>query len=129
MADRHLNKCKACCKAYARLARQNPILANRIQEHDFARKLLPKRMEQRIRQQNKQRKLYPEKYAARTALNNAIRDGHLKKEVCEICGSNENVHGHHENYANQLDVIWLCVRCHHKLHRLRQSDGQILLDF
>ena len=58
---------------------------------------------------------FPEAYAARTAVGNAVRDGKLQKEPCLFCGT-AKVHGHHRDYSKPLEVIWLCARCHNRLH-------------
>jgi ribosomal protein S27AE len=55
---------------------------------------------------------YPERYRAHNAANNAIRDGKMKREPCQRCGSKAFVHKHHDDYAKPLDVVWLCARCH-----------------
>jgi len=55
--------------------------------------------------------------AAEPALRKAIRAGKIKrKEACERCGKSEKTHGHHEDYAKPLDVIWLCPQCHVSAH-------------
>lgn len=61
----------------------------------------------------------PEKKAAQSAVNNAVRDGRLKKPGhCEdCCSANDRIHGHHEDYSRQLEVVWLCPACHSKRHR------------
>ena len=58
---------------------------------------------------------YPDAYRAHTAVGNAVRDGRLAKEPCLFCGDTK-VHGHHRDYSRPLDVIWLCAKCHHRLH-------------
>ena len=55
---------------------------------------------------------YPEKYRANTAVHNAIRNGKLIREPCEMCGDTKHVHGHHDDYTQPLDVRWMC-RLHH----------------
>lgn len=56
---------------------------------------------------------HPERYAAQNVLNNALRDGKIKRpESCEICGGESHLHAHHENYRQPLLVVWLCARCH-----------------
>lgn len=57
----------------------------------------------------------PIAYRAHNAVNNAVRDGRLFKEPCAICGEAE-VHAHHRDYSKPLDVVWLCAKCHHRLH-------------
>lgn len=63
----------------------------------------------------------PEKRLAKTAVNNAVRNGRLiKPDCCERCGAptqKERLHGHHADYSRQLDVEWLCQPCHGKEHR------------
>lgn len=62
-----------------------------------------------------------EKIGARTALNNAIRDGRVVRGTCRDCGAPE-AHGHHHDYSKPLDVIWLCTEHHIAEHR-RIDDG------
>lgn len=47
-------------------------------------------------------------------VNNS--QGKIKKGPCSICGTNELVEGHHEDYSKPLDVIWLCQKHHKELH-------------
>jgi hypothetical protein len=61
------------------------------------------------------RKDNPDGYKAQTAVGNAIRDGKLIKQPCQVCRS-EDVEGHHEDYSKPLEVEWLCSR-HHKTER------------
>lgn len=51
------------------------------------------------------------KIAARYAVSAALRRGDIRKQPCEICGS-EHSEAHHEDYAKPLTVKWLC-RQHH----------------
>jgi hypothetical protein len=58
------------------------------------------------------------KAAARNAVTNAIRDGRLRKQPCEACGT-WLVHAHHhKGYEPEwrLDVQWLCVIHHKAVH-------------
>ncbi|TIX28948.1 MAG: hypothetical protein E5V35_00095 [Mesorhizobium sp.] len=59
----------------------------------------------------------PVAYRAQTAVSNAVRDGRLFKQPCEFCGDDE-VHAHHRDYTKPLEVVWLCPKCHHRLHAL-----------
>lgn len=40
----------------------------------------------------------------------------LIPQPCEICGDLKRVHGHHEDYSDPLNVIWLCPSHHMKAH-------------
>lgn len=55
---------------------------------------------------------------ANYTLNNAIRRGRIERGPCEVCGTTENVHGHHDDYSKPLDVRWLCRDHHLELHRV-----------
>lgn len=58
----------------------------------------------------------PLKEKARGAVRRALEKGTLVKGPCAVCGSAENVHAHHVDYAEPLNVQWLCA-CHHaELH-------------
>ena len=59
---------------------------------------------------------YPNKRRAHCIVNNAIRDKKLFKEPCEICGSTESVHAHHDDYSKPLNVRWLCSSHHKQWH-------------
>lgn len=56
---------------------------------------------------------HPEKHRARNICGRAIKNGVLVKEHCMVCGSNKNIHAHHEDYTKPLSVWWLCKQ-HHK---------------
>jgi len=56
----------------------------------------------------------PEKIKSHRIVHQAVRDGLLVKSRCP-CGS-INVQGHHEDYSKPLEVVWLCPRCHTRLH-------------
>lgn len=52
----------------------------------------------------------------RSYLNTYLKRGKIQKTKCVDCG-NSNVQAHHHDYTKPLDVIWLCVTCHIKLHK------------
>ena len=57
----------------------------------------------------------PEKRAAEVTAGNAIRDGRLKRQPCEVCG--DVAEAHHDNYDEPLQVRWFCRRHHAQFHR------------
>jgi hypothetical protein len=61
--------------------------------------------------------VYSVKRKARTTASNAIRDGHLLRQPCEICG-NAATDAHHEDYTKPLEVRWLCRAHHGQEHRM-----------
>lgn len=68
---------------------------------------------------------HPKKVRAREAVFSALRSGKLHKpNHCEDCKkrfSKNKIEGHHEDYDKPLEVIWLCRKCHRKLHRKLNS--------
>lgn len=57
--------------------------------------------------------------AARAAVLRAIADGRLVRGTCAHATDGEcfgQIEGHHEDYARQLDVVWLCRTHHRRLH-------------
>lgn len=60
---------------------------------------------------------YPEKASAHAAVRQAIKSGLLHKaSSCAKCGSHQHIQGHHDDYSKPLEVTWLCVPCHVRLH-------------
>lgn len=54
---------------------------------------------------------------ARTSLIKAVaRQGYFRSTQCESCGAVISVEGHHYDYSRYYDVLWLCKRCHERIH-------------
>ena len=125
MADGHLNKCKSCCKKQSTARRQAKL--EEIKAYDRKRGKLPHRLKaNRDRQHEnpiphlKANQAYiqrnPDKAAAWLAVADALEDGTLIKQPCEVCGE-KKVHGHHDDYSKPLEVKWLCDKHHKALHK------------
>jgi hypothetical protein len=56
------------------------------------------------------------KLLAHRAVFIALRAGKLMQEDCQQCGKHKT-QAHHEDYLEPLQVIWLCKKCHTKLHK------------
>jgi hypothetical protein len=107
--------CKPCWRARVR---QRRLTDPKVQEYDRERAKLPRRREMAKAISKRWRKKYPDGYRAHCVANNAIRDGKLQRQPCQVCGTFENVHKHHRNYTRPLDVTFLCAKCHHRLHAI-----------
>lgn len=114
MADGHLNKCKDCAKQDV----QDNYRKNRdkYREYDRQRFRDPERKKKVLEYARRLRKRYPEKYAARSKVARAIKTGALNRQPCEVCGTTERVHAHHDDYSKPLEVRWLCVTHHWHEH-------------
>lgn len=51
---------------------------------------------------------------ARVMFNHYLRDNHIERQPCEICGA--KAEAHHDNYDKPLDVRWLCFKRHRQWH-------------
>lgn len=98
MADGLLGKCKECAKADVNINRRKKIEHYRAYDR--------RRGNRQIQQSRKNSTVYK-------AVDRAIRKCLLTRLPCQMCGSTKNVHAHHDDYENPLDVMWLCV-VHHK---------------
>lgn len=58
----------------------------------------------------------PELHRARNAVRTATRNGTLKRQPCERCGTTVNVHAHHDDHQKLLEVMWLCPTHHRQRH-------------
>lgn len=97
-------RCKRCVAEKARRYRDENLESCKARSNDW------KKANQRA-----YRLRHYDKYIARNKLNNAIRDGKVKRGKCFVCGSLD-AHGHHTDYSKPLDVVWLCSEHHGCVH-------------
>jgi hypothetical protein len=113
MGDGHLGKCKNCTK---RDVQQNyDVKFEYYREYERKRFKLEERKQKLIEYQRDRREINPHKYKARYTVSNAIRDGRMERQPCEICGA-PDAQTHHDDYSKPLDVRWLCFVHHRELH-------------
>jgi hypothetical protein len=110
-SERH--SCKSCVCARVRAHRR---INDSVREYDNKRAKLPHRKQLNREVSNRWRENNITGYKAHNILNNSVRDKKIHKQSCSVCGSSHHVHGHHKDYTNPLDVVWLCARCHHRHH-------------
>lgn len=123
------NTCKECRKERVRENRRENI--EQYQAYERQRAMLPHRVEMRdrylstpegkaaiYRGTKKYRQNNPIKMQAHNRVSHALRDGRLSRpDGCNACGdTGQRLHAHHDDYAKQLDVRWLCPGCHHQWH-------------
>lgn len=127
MGDGRLNKCKECAKRdvqenyraniehYKEYERGRAMLPHRIEMREtYLKTLEGKAAIRRARVRFVERN--PAKRAAHIATGNAIRDGRLTRQPCEVCGELK-AQAHHDDYSKPLDVRWLCSTHHAEWHR------------
>jgi hypothetical protein len=56
---------------------------------------------------------------ARSIFNHYLRDNHLNRQPCEICGG--KAEAHHDNYDEPLKVRWLCFKHHREWHKFHEN--------
>jgi len=52
------------------------------------------------------------------AVGAAIKSGELTRGPCEVCGTDDAVQAHHDDYDKPLDVRWFCHPHHAEYHRI-----------
>lgn len=127
MGDGHLNICKECIKTSSQkyYLKKNKERNWRLKERKRTRER-NKRLgyHEKYKERNKLRlreaqqvwvQKNPDAKKAHCAVNNAIRDGRLKREKCFVCGK-EKAEAHHDDYSKPLEVRWLCKKHHAELH-------------
>ena len=110
MGDGHLGKCIECAKADVRAHRSANL--DRVRAYDCERAKTPARRAHMKRTTAQYFAAHPDRKKANHAVSNAVRDGRLVRQPCQVCGATRS-HGHHSDYSKPLDVVWLCA-VHHK---------------
>lgn len=113
MSDGLMGKCKSCTCADVR--RNYAERRENKSTYERARFKTPHRKALVALYQKAHRVRHPERYRARTALNNAVRDGRLERRPCVHCGTRVRVQAHHHDYSKPLDVTWACFICHREI--------------
>jgi len=112
MTDGHLGTCKECHKSL--MVRNYTENRSEKSAYDKARFQKPERKAKVLEYQQARRLREPQKYKAREMVGNAVRDGRLFRQPCQVCGETDS-EAHHEDYSKPLDVMWLCF-VHHREH-------------
>ena len=133
MKDGRLNICKDCTRK--RVGKHRIENIKTIQAYDRKRGKTKQRRDAVKKYQEENRAMLNEfKCAWRLANKHKVKaqnkarvawlKGLIQKNPCEVCGAIK-VEGHHPNYDEPLNVIWLCKKHHAELHvQLREEQRQ-----
>lgn len=118
MADGHLGKCKECTKKDVNKRYYSE--PEKIKDYEKKRQQTRERRENKLKYQKISRTNHSDKYLARCMVSNAIRDGRLTKQPCEVCEA-VKAEAHHDDYSKPLEVRWLCLKHHRQHHKEHDS--------
>lgn len=121
-------KCRGCQSKYDKLRASNPDRVKARAEYAKTEKGMERTKAAKDKwAKNNKGKVYeitksyresnPKKYKAHGMVAYAIKCGNLVKKPCEICGGNKDIHAHHDDYSEPLNIRWLCASHHGEWHR------------
>jgi len=122
MADGHLNKCKECTKLDVSIRYMSPDGRLKVTQYERLRTQTSHRKMKALEYQRNRRSYCPEKYTARNSVSNALRDGRLIKQPCEIC-KDGNSQAHHSDYSKPLAVRWFCFKHHREVAHKQKTNA------
>jgi hypothetical protein len=110
MGDGYLGKCKSCTKKDSTNHRNDNIEKIRKYDRDRGNRQPKKYL-------GEYRSKYPNAHKAHKVLRTALYNDWIVRKPCEVCGSENNVHAHHDDYLEPLNIRWLCAAHHKQWHR------------
>jgi len=60
-----------------------------------------------------------QKMRARSRSRDYVNKGYIVKERCVLCGK-KDTEVHHRDYADPLNVLWVCKDCHAAIHKAHE---------
>lgn len=116
--DGHRSECKNChCLAERERRRLNGEKMrlrdkSRYQNNPDRRHFMKEKSTVWAKQNSNKRHAHKE-------VERAISKGLLRKpDFCSLCKEKaRKIDGHHPDYDEPLEVVWLCCRCHSRVHR------------
>jgi hypothetical protein len=111
--------CKECLRASGRAYHVAHLEARRIYKHGLW--IDPDSRQRMISLTARWRAERRQEIRCRAILGRAVLAGIVARPSgcsrCGVCRPDIKIHGHHNDYANPLAVVWLCSWCHAKRHR------------
>lgn len=108
-------RCKACELRIEKERRAKKI--DEIRAYDVKRAKSKNRRQQAKKNNLQWKANNPLKRKAQQMVSNAIRAKKLVRKNCLICDK-AKTHGHHDNYAKPLQIMWLCPVHHFYRHKV-----------
>jgi len=108
---------EAQCSTCTNERKRNRRLTRKTEDPDFLAK-----EREKINKTLKEDELYALKVRTRQATYSCIRAGLLVKQPCEVCGTEEAIQAHHDDYDDHMNVRWLCTK-HHAEHHKNEKKG------
>lgn len=115
-------KCDYCGENYhtkkSAFERRKRHFCSRVCYSRYRSELLPKEEQNAFgtghteEERNKRKK-------AREIFNHYLRDNHIERMPCEICGA--KAEAHHDDYEKPLEVRWLCFKHHREWHKIHDN--------
>lgn len=60
----------------------------------------------------------PDKWKVHYQVSKAVKEGRLERPTtCSKCGIKGKIQAHHEDYSKPFEIIWVCMKCHRKIHK------------
>jgi len=58
-------------------------------------------------------------HTVHTYVSHKVKTGLLQRpDRCSMCKKeNVDIHAHHEDYEDRLNIIWVCRKCHKHIHK------------
>ena len=111
-------RCRECAKKFKRIYYDKHSEVIKAYQKWY-KKVYPKKVKTTAKKSNsKYAKQNGYKLRAGWLLRSAVRRDIIKRSPCVICGTNKDIHGHHDDYKKPLEVTWLCRSCHYLWHKL-----------
>jgi len=112
-ADGHRPACKTCDNRRRSLWRAE----HRQRDTETQQRSYWKHREKWLMYQRNWRATHPVARRAGHEVEMAVKTGTMiRPNRCSKCGQSTRLHGHHPNYTDPLNIVWVCSSCHRLIH-------------
>ncbi len=107
------DSCRSCSKDYMKTYREN----NKKKMQECKSNWYQNNKEHASNYRQTWRKNNRLAHKSHNAVTYALQTGVIEPpENCQKCNKKEALDAHHEDYKKPLEVIWVCKRCHARIH-------------